>query len=367
MPPPNPFGLVRPLLHRFDPETAHALTIALLECGVVARQPAIADPLLATTLFGRPLPHPIGLAAGFDKNARVFARMYGQGFSYVEVGGVTPRPQLGNARPRVFRLPEERAAINRIGFANEGMERIARRLERKRALPGPIGVNLAANLDSADPAEDFVTLARRFAPLADFLTLDISCPNTANGTLFLQPGPLADLLRRIGALFAEPGRRRPPLVAKLSPDLDDKTLEEVLASLTRFGIDGLIVSNTSAQRPPGLRGRSARERGGLSGPPLFERSTQMLAKTYAQTRGQIALIGVGGITTGADAYAKIRAGASAVALYTAMIYRGPAVTGEIARDLAALLRRDGFGSLREAVGADHAVLGSRAAVSKPRL
>ncbi len=355
MPAPDPFPIVRALLHRFDPETAHALTLTVLESGLVPARPAIAEPLLATTFLGRSLAHPIGLAAGFDKNARVYARMFGQGFSYVEIGGVTPRPQIGNVRPRVFRLPEERAVINRIGFANEGMERVARRLERAPA-PGLLGVNLAANADSVDPAEDFVTLARRFAPLADFLTLDISCPNTANGTLFLQKSPLSDLLARLGALFADPALARPALVAKLSPDLDRTTLEEVLETLVAFRIDALVVSNTTAWRPPGLSGAAASERGGLSGPPLFERSTRMLAHAYAFTRGRTPLVGLGGIASGADAYAKIRAGASVVQLYTAMVYRGPAVVAEIARDLAALLRRDGFASVRAAVGTDHAAV-----------
>jgi dihydroorotate dehydrogenase len=350
MPGFDPFPLVRPLLHRLDPETAHALTLAVLSSGCVPARTIPAEPTLETTLFGRRLPHPLGLAAGFDKNARAFAHMYGQGFSYVEIGGVTPRPQSGNPKPRVFRLPEERAVINRIGFANDGMEIVARRLTRRGA--GLLGVNLAANADSIDPAGDFVVLARRFAPLADFLTLDISCPNTANGTLFLRKGPLQELLQRIGAAFGGLGRKRPPFVAKLSPDIDRTTLEDVLACLTAFGIDALIVANTTSRRPPNLRGRSAAERGGLSGPPLFESSTRMLAETYALTRGRIPLIGVGGIASGADAYAKIRAGASALQLYTAMVYRGPAVLGEIVRDLAALLRRDGFGSLAEAVGAD---------------
>ena len=350
---PDPFPYVRPLLHRLDPERAHALTLAVLQTGLMPSRPAVTDPLLATAFLGRSLAHPIGLAAGFDKNARVFSQMFDQGFSYVEVGGVTPRAQSGNARPRVFRLSEERAVINRIGFANEGMERVARRLERTSA-PGLLGAHLAADVESADPAGDFVRLARRFAPLADFLTLDISCPNTENGTLFLQRAPLADLLERLDLLFAERTLPRPALVAKLSPDLDNSTLEDVLATLVAFRIDALIVSNTTAWRPARLRGRAASERGGLSGPPLFERSTRMLADTYAFTQGRVPLVGLGGISSGADAYAKIRAGASVVQLYTAMVYRGPAVVAEIARDLAALLRRDGFATLQEAVGSGRA-------------
>ncbi len=352
----DPFPLLRPLLHSLDAERAHGLTLTALEAGLLPRYPVPVDPLLTTRLFGHSLPNPLGLAAGFDKNARVFHRMDRIGFGFVEVGGVTPLPQTGNPRPRLFRLAEDEAVINRMGFNNEGMEAVAARLAARRP-SGParrmLGVNLASNTDSRDPAGDFLLLARRFAPLADFLTLDISCPNTANGKLFLNPEPLDDLLTRIAAVFREPGGpRRPALVAKIAPDLNEGELAAILTVLHRHAVDGLILTNTSIDRPAGLLSPYRDQRGGLSGAPLFARSTALLREVAAESKGRLTLIGTGGIRTGADAYAKIRAGASAVQLYTAMVYRGPAVVGTILTELAALLRRDGFTTLSEAVGAD---------------
>jgi dihydroorotate dehydrogenase len=357
----DPFPLVRPLLHRLDPEDAHELTLRALEANVVPPQPRADDPILATRLFGRDLTNPIGLAAGFDKNGRVYDRMGAQGFGFVEIGGVTPRPQRGNARPRVFRLPEERAVINRMGFPNEGAERLEARLRRKGRRPGiGLGINLASNADSADPAADFVALVTRFAPYAEFLTLDVSCPNTANGQVFLEPSRLAEMLARVAAIPWS-GASPPALVAKLSPDVDEAVLERLIGVLVEARIDGIVVSNTTRARPPHLRGARAGEAGGLSGPPLFAASTAMLALVHALTGGRVPLIGVGGVASGPDAYAKIRAGASAVQLYTALIYGGTALVTRIKRELAVLLRRDGFGSVAEAVGtagtgSSHAVL-----------
>ncbi len=351
------YPLARPILHALDPERAHELGLRALELGLVPPRPPVVDPVLATTLFGRPLHHPLGLAAGFDKNARVYRRMLGQGFSWVEVGGVTPRPQSGNPRPRVFRLPEERAVINRIGFANDGLETVAARMRAAGRGAGElVGVNLAANGDSGDPADDFVRLATRFAPLCDFLTLDISCPNTANGKLFLERGPLEDLLGRLRAAFsashdAMPAGARPPtFVAKLAPGMGETTLADIVDVLVRFGIGGLIVSNTMPERPANLRGAARTERGGLSGPPLFATATRMLADVRALTHGTVPLIGVGGIASGADAYAKIRAGASALQLYTALVYDGPAGVDTIVRGLAERVRADGFTSVADAIG-----------------
>jgi dihydroorotate dehydrogenase len=340
----DPFPLAKPLLHRFDPERAHELTLRALEANLVPPQPVVDDPSLAIELFGRRLPNPVGLAAGFDKNARVYAKMFAQGFGFVEVGGVTPFPQKGNPRPRVFRYPAAGAAINKMGFPNAGMAVVARRLSLQRA-PGLLGVNLASNASSSDPAGDFVGLAQRFAPLADYLTLDISCPNTENGQLFLDPGRLRDLLARLAA--AELGTPRPPLAAKVAPDIDDAVLDELVVVLLEAGIDGIIAGNTTARRegmpaatyPPG----------GLSGAPLFERSTAQLARIAAMTGGAVPLIGVGGIASGPQAYAKIRAGATAVQLYTGLIYGGTALVTRINRELAVLLMRDGYGSLSEAV------------------
>jgi dihydroorotate dehydrogenase len=341
----DPFPLARPLLHRLDPERAHEATLRALEANLVPPQPDVHEPSLAITLLGRQLAHPVGLAAGFDKNARVFHHLYAQGFSFVEVGGVTPRPQRGNPRPRVYRYPRAQAVINRMGFPNDGADAVARRLRRTPAA-GMLGVNCASNVESPDPAADFVALAERFAPIADYLTLDISCPNTENGQLFLDPGRLRDLLARLAR--ANTGVKKPALVAKLAPDIDDGRLEQLLAVLLEAKIAALIVSNTTQSRD-GLPAGTYPP-GGLSGPPLFARSTAQLARVAAIVARAVPLIGVGGIASGPDAYAKIRAGASAVQLYTGLIYGGPALVTRIKRELAVLLLRDGFGSIADAVG-----------------
>lgn len=342
------YPLLRPLLQRLDPEDAHELALRALERGIVPTRPAIVEPLLETTFLGWPLPHPIGLAAGFDKNGRVASRMFAQGFSFVEVGGVTPLPQSGNPRPRVFRLPADRAVINRMGFPNDGARVVAARLAAAPA-PGMLGVNLASNATSSDPIADFVALVERFSPLCDFLTLDISCPNTENGQIFLEPARLEELLTAINSL--QLGVNRPALVAKLSPDIEDARLAEILEVLVQGKIAAICVGNTTTSRPASLHSHT-QQRGGLSGRPLFLPSTQKLAVVRRLIGRRIPLIGVGGIMNGADAYAKIRAGASALQLYTAMIYDGPAVIDRIQRELADLLRRDGYTSMRDAIGVD---------------
>jgi dihydroorotate dehydrogenase len=343
----DPYRLAKPLLQVLDPERAHELTLRALEANLVPGQSRDDDPVLATTLFGRALPNPVGLAAGFDKNARVYERMGRHGFGFVEVGGVTPLPQTGNPRPRVFRLPEDGGVINRLGFPNDGAVAIEARLKRKgRPERLGLGINLASNAESADPADDFVQLARRFARHADYLTLDVSCPNTANGQVFLDPARLADLLAQLAA--AEWESARPALVAKLSPDVEDALLQRLVATLLDARVDGIVVANTTRARPTGLRGAHAGEAGGLSGKPLFAPSTAMLARVRELSGGTVPLIGVGGIASGADAYAKIRAGASAVQLYTALIYAGTGLVTRVKRELAALLRRDGFASVAEA-------------------
>jgi dihydroorotate dehydrogenase len=346
----DPYLLARPILQCLDPEDAHELALVALEANVVPSQPRDDDPILATALFGSALTNPIGLAAGFDKNARVYERMAAQGFGFVEVGGVTPQPQRGNPRPRVFRLPEDGAVINRMGFPNDGAEAMEARLRRKgRPKRIALGINLASNADSADPARDFVDLATRFAPYADYLTLDVSCPNTANGQVFQDPARLADLLAQLEAVAW--GTARPVLVAKLSPDLDDALLERLVATLLAARIKGIVVANTTRERPPSLRSAHARQAGGLSGTPLGAPSTAMLARVRELTGGTVPLIGVGGIASGADAYAKIRAGAQAVQLYTGLIYAGTGLVTRIKRELADLLRRDGFDSVASASSA----------------
>jgi dihydroorotate dehydrogenase len=322
-----------------------------LEANLVPAQPHVDEPSIAIDLFGRRLDNPVGLAAGFDKNARVFRRMYAQGFSFVEIGGVTPRPQRGNPRPRVFRIPQDAAVVNNMGFPNDGAEAVVRRLGGERA-PGMLGINLASNGDSTDPAEDFVGLVRRFASYADYLTLDISCPNSINGKVFLDPARLRDLMARLNAV--ERGPLPPKLVAKLSPDVDDALLEQLVTVLLEAKIDGIIISNTTVERPATLRG-DASMKGGLSGSPLFARSTAMLAQVASISGGSVPLIGVGGIASGPQAYAKIQAGATAVQLYTGLIYGGTALVTRIKRELAVLLMRDGYGTLSEAVGTARSV------------
>jgi len=343
----NPYVLAKPILHLLDPETAHELTLRALEAGIVPKQPTLADPRLRVRLFGRDLASPIGLAAGFDKNARVYDKLYAQGFDHVEIGGVTPLAQSGNPRPRVFRLPDDGGVINRMGFPNEGAEAVEWRV-RRWGHRGMLGINLASNTQSENPASDFIALVRRFAPLADFLTLDISCPNTENGQIFLQPDRLRDLLAQIRSI--ELPLPPPAFVAKVSPDIEDARLREIVAVLCEARIDAIIVSNTTAQRPQ-LVSPLRDERGGLSGRPLFAASTAMLARVYELTDGEVPLIGVGGVSSGADAYAKIRAGATVVQIYTALIYGGTALVTQIKRDLAALVARDGFATVADAVGA----------------
>jgi dihydroorotate dehydrogenase len=342
----DPFPFAKPFLHLLDPERAHELTLRALEANLVPAQPPVDEPSIAIDLFGRRLEGPVGLAAGFDKNARVFRRMYAQGFSFVEIGGVTPRPQRGNPRPRVFRIPEDAAVVNNMGFPNDGAEAVVRRLGGERPA-GMLGVNLASNGDSLDPAEDFAVLVQRFSAYADYLTLDISCPNSLNGKVFLDPARLRELMARLAAV--DRGPLPPKLVAKLSPDIDDALLEQLLSVLLEAKIDGIIVANTTTERPSTLRG-DASMRGGLSGRPLFARSTAMLALVAKLTGGSVPLIGLGGIASGPQAYAKIRAGATAVQLYTGLIYNGTALVTRIKRELAVLLMRDGYGSISAAVG-----------------
>jgi dihydroorotate dehydrogenase len=345
---PDPFPLAKPFLHALDPERAHELTLRALAANLVPPQPPVDEPSIAIDLFGRRLASPVGLAAGFDKNGRVFRRMYAQGFAFVEVGGVTPRPQRGNPKPRVFRLPHDGAVINNMGFPNDGLEAVVRRLGGERPA-GMLGVNLASNGDSTDPAADFVELVRRFAVYADYLTLDVSCPNSVNGKVFLDPARLRDLLARIAAV--DRGPVPPKLVAKLSPDVDDALLEALVRELLDAQIDGIIVANTTVERPP--LHEDGTMRGGLSGQPLFAPSTEMLAKVAHLTGGAVPLIGTGGIASGPQAYAKIRAGATAVQLYTGLIYAGTSLVTRIKRELAVLLLRDGYATLSDAVGSAH--------------
>jgi dihydroorotate dehydrogenase len=342
-------------VRRLDPETAHRLTLWGLRRNLawVASKPD--DPVLRIGLWGREFTNPLGLAAGFDKDAEVMAPMLALGFGAVEIGTVTPRPQAGNPRPRIFRLIQDEAIINRIGFAGTGMAAVAARLAAWRGRSGGLaGVNVGKNRDSADAAADYAVAAATLAPYADYLVINVSSPNTPGLRALQDRRALETIIARVTGAVAEavPGRV-PPLLVKIAPDLGPADLADIAAVATSGTIQGLIVGNTTMARPAGLRGRHKNEVGGLSGRPLFAPSTAALAEVYRLTDGRVPLIGVGGIASAEDAYAKIRAGASLLQLYTALVYQGPALIQAIKDGLAQALRRDGFTCLSDAVGAAH--------------
>ncbi|MEL6644358.1 MAG: quinone-dependent dihydroorotate dehydrogenase [Pseudomonadota bacterium] len=333
------------VLRKLDPEAAHGL--ALRGVGLLPLPGPVTSPRLATSLAGLALPNPVGLAAGFDKNATALAPLMRAGFGFLEVGAATPLPQPGNARPRLFRLSEDRAAINRFGFNNDGADAIAHRLTKRP--PGiPVGLNLGANKESADRAGDFARVVERCGPHVDFATVNVSSPNTEKLRDLQGKAALAALLEGVfAARDALP--QSIPVFLKIAPDLDDAALADIAEIALHSDIAAVIATNTTLRRD-GLQSRHAGEAGGLSGAPLFEMSTRVLARLSDLTDGDVPLIGVGGVASGADAYAKIRAGASAVQLYTAMVYHGISLAARIARDLDALLERDGFSSVAAAVG-----------------
>jgi dihydroorotate dehydrogenase len=297
-------------------------------------------------VLGRDFPNPIGLAAGFDKNAEVPAAMLGFGFGFVECGTVTPRPQSGNRRPRLYRLSEDRAVINRMGFNNDGMDVVAARLATRRR-NGICGINIGANKDSLDRIEDYRRAFTCLAPLADYVAVNVSSPNTPGLRGLQDRGELTRLL----AVLREAQRASPvPLLLKIAPDLDGHALDDIAEVALASGIEGLIVANTTIARPSSLRSRYASEAGGLSGVPLFEVSTGILREMRARTGDKLVLVGVGGIASGSDAYAKIRAGASLVQLYSALAFEGPGLVQRIKQELLACLVRDGFASVGEAIG-----------------
>ncbi len=344
-------ALARPLLHRLDPEGAHRLTLAAL-----ARLPLppsrSSDLRLEMKAFGLEFPNPIGLAAGFDKNAEVVDPVLRLRFGFTEIGTVTPRPQRGNPRPRVFRLAADEAVINRLGFPSEGHATVHERLLLRRAKPGIIGVNLGANKDSEDRVGDYVRGIEAFADVASYFTINVSSPNTPGLRDLQQASVLDDLLARVldaRDRAAESFRGRPVLL-KIAPDLSLEELDAIVSVARNRRIDGLIVSNTTVSRPASLRDETKREAGGLSGRPLFDLSTRMLAAAYLRVENQFPLVGVGGIDRAETAFAKIEAGATLLQLYTALVYRGPQLVAEIERGLLRLLDAKRYACLAEAVG-----------------
>jgi dihydroorotate dehydrogenase len=341
------FPLIRPLLFRMDPERAHERTLAALR--TLSRLPLPTDPpKLAVKAFGLDFPNPVGVAAGFDKNGEVVDPLFRLGFGFVEIGSVTPRPQEGNPRPRLFRLAEDSGVINRMGFPGQGLEAARSRLAT-RPRRGFVGVNVGANKDSVDRIADYVACGVALAPYADYLVCNVSSPNTPGLRTLQGRTQLADLLKRVqDAIAAKPV----PLLVKIAPDATNDDLDDIVTVCRELRIDGIIVGNTTLSRPPSLKSDKRGEAGGLSGAPLAALSTEVLRRTAQRVERQFPLIGCGGVGSGDDAYAKIRAGASLVQLYSAMVYEGPPLVRRIKNELAALLARDGFTSVADAVGAD---------------
>ena len=339
------------VMHRLDPETAHGLSIKALKSGLTPCPGPVTSPRLKTEIAGLTLPNPVGLAAGFDKNAEALDALTQAGFGFIEVGAATPRPQPGNPKPRLFRLSEDRAAINRFGFNNEGMEVIGARLAQ-RPKKGVIGLNLGANKDSDDRAQDFARVLSHSGAHLDFATVNVSSPNTEKLRDLQGKAALSALLA--GVMEAREGLNRPiPVFLKIAPDLDEAGLDDIADVARESGIDAVIATNTTLARD-GLKSAHRDEMGGLSGAPLFEKSTRVLAQLSTRLDGAVPIIGVGGISSAEDAYAKIRAGASAVQFYTALVYGGLSLAAEIANGLDALLARDGHDSVAQAVGTDRA-------------
>jgi dihydroorotate dehydrogenase len=334
-----------PLLRLIEPETAHGLALQALRLGL-AGSARVEDPRLQVAAMGLSFRNPLGLAAGFDKNAEVLTPLARLGFGLVEAGTVTPRPQPGNPRPRLFRLTEDRAVINRLGFNNAGIEAyLANMAHRPRNIP--VGGNIGINKEGADPERDYPALVAALNPLVDYIVINVSSPNT--------PG-LRDLqgeerLRAILAAVTQAVPNHRPLLVKIAPDLSEAGVEAVVATCIAGGAAGLIVSNTTIARPP-LRSDQSKQAGGLSGKPLFERSTRMLSLAARLSAGRLTLIGVGGVSTGADILAKLRAGASLVQLYSALAFDGPALVPHLLRELLAELDRQGFATVESAIGAD---------------
>ena len=355
----NFYRLARPALFALSPEEAHEASLKALECGIYPRELTTDDRILSQSVFGLEFKNPLGIAAGYDKDARVPDAILGMGCGFAEIGTITPKPQSGNPKPRVFRLLEDDALINRLGFNNGGHEAALRRLEARQDRGGIVGVNVGANKDSEDRTADYVKLIETFAPVASYFTVNVSSPNTP-GLRNLQEGALLDdLLARV--IDARERVREAagdtPVLLKIAPDLSLAQLDDVVQVARSRRVDGMIVSNTTIARPSTLREEMrAKEQGGLSGRPLFRLSTRMVAETYVRVEGAFPLIGVGGIDSGGAALTKIRAGASLIQLYSSLVYKGVGLVDDIKRDLSSTLLRTGRDSLSEIVGADAATI-----------
>lgn len=349
------FRLIKPALFALDPETGHRLAIRSL-AALPLRAPAAAHGPLAVEVAGLAFANPVGVAAGFDKDAEVPDALLGLGFGFTEVGSITPLPQPGNPRPRLFRLVEDQAVINRMGFNNSGAEIALARLSARAGRPGPrggiVGVNIGANKDSSDRIADYAIMARAMAPVASYLCVNISSPNTPGLRALQDEGALTGLIDAVIAARAEAGCAvPPPIFLKVAPDLEPADIDAIARIALDQRLGALVVSNTTISRPT-LRSHHAGETGGLSGAPLRSLATQRLRDFRKATGGAIPLVGVGGIATPEHAWERIRAGASLVQLYSAMVYEGPGLGGQIVRGIEGLMRRDGFTSIAEAVGSE---------------
>lgn len=327
-----------------------------MKCGLSPQFTAVDDPRLKVTLWDRQFPNPVGLAAGFDKNAEVIGPMLNMGFGFVEVGTVTPKPQAGNPRPRVFRNAANEAVINRMGFPNKGYDvfkdNIEKFLDQKPRPTGLVGINIGMNKDQKDPAKDYCFLLQKLGSYGDYFTINISSPNTPGLRNLQQRDHLMELITRVKEVRSKSCDKTfpPPLLVKLAPDLDEAQQEELAQTALDAEIDGLILTNTTLARPDFLPEKFRSQTGGLSGRPLTAKSTEIIRRFYKLTKGKIPLIGVGGISNGHDAYDKIKAGASLVQLYSALVYHGPELANEINQELLVYLERDGFSSVTQAVG-----------------
>jgi len=352
----DPYPLVRPFLFLLDPEEAHDLTMKMLGYGLGPRFFGPDDPVLGTKVFGLDFQNPLCLGAGLDKQAARMDAFLGFGFGSIEIGTVTPRPQTGNPRPRMFRIARAKALINRFGFNSIGVDAFVENLRSWRETEGrirrPVGVNIGKNKDTQDDAADYLAGFEKVAPYADFVTVNVSSPNTPGLRDLQGRERMATLLDKVTSLR---DRLAPalPILVKVAPDLTEQQQDDIAAVVREAKIQALIVSNTTLARPSTIPDDLAREAGGLSGAPLFGPSTRLLGAFYKKTGGKIPLIGSGGVSSGRDAYAKIRAGASLVQVYTALVFEGPLVVQKMKRALASYLRRDGFSCVAEAVGADH--------------
>ncbi len=337
-----------PVLHRADPETAHDLALWGLRLGLAGRDRRPDDPVLATHVLGHDFRNPIGLAAGFDKNGLAIAPLMDLGFGFIEAGTVTPRPQSGNPRPRLFRLDLDRAVVNRLGFNNQGLPAYLSRAAARPRGPVVFGCNVGINKDGADPERDYPALVEAVAPHADYVVINVSSPNTPGLRNLQSEANLKAILAAIGERIA----RLPPILVKIAPDLSDDGLSSLVEICVAGGVRGLVVTNTTVSRPSGLRSPAAQEVGGLSGAPLFPLATAMLARAFLLARGRLTLIGVGGVFSGLDALTKIRAGAALVQLYTGFVFAGPALIHCVKTELATALRKAGFANVQQAMGTD---------------